>query len=1472
MAIDAFQVVALHNSLFFNTGSSNSRGSGAYASEFPMLPDNVNNSGTRYVRMAGVFASGQIASSQYASPGNQGSYLLRNGDTFGYPFRPFGSFYTRTLIYTIPADGANNFRSGYIGSFVGGMGGGNGQSGDNETCYVHDPNGTSVDFEPIYGHGAAVFPQGAGFTNQFRDSTSLPADGTAVVTKSSTAQTWARSMYAPPIFYTLWNSNVGGTAQTIGSGSVGFYIETKPSLQIAGTGSHCPFGSDGASVAGSQSGVGNGGSVFQPSNPQTSYNTPPVANTFYPFEQFNATGTRKLNSRSMSLLFARIFDNSNNSYGWRHEEDGSDPTGGNFGVNTTQITTQYPWQRINDEFRVRNASMFPINEEYYGFVMDTKCMIFSNKASMLPLLFFDLVDTWGSTKPRIAGVAVKTTSTIPATNNPWQGHIYFLSENGALVDYDFTTLGGTPTLIGLGGTTHGFPVPAVNEGYSSLTLSSDGLTLYALYGTQKNDPRTTSTGVTAPRVALYPYTISTQLVGSINVATVQGRINGRHLREATLLRDGRVAILCEDTTSGADTNNTLGSTNIAWQLMVFDPSAGTQWNASKINAGTPLSSSTFTNMQLTGDILTIAAVNTFSVGDVVTLGGITSSFYSTFNGMSLTVKTGSSGSTLIFNTPVHGDIGPVASPGGTAVRGLQYGQDFSSFWYYNPNAHMHHVGPNTVLVQGSWNGSNLFTVVLNAAGSTPVASSVTAVGSNSPVTVGGTNYSPSILPADIGFINNYGGNNGTSPLDIRHQSDFSTVGDRTFIWANDRAPIRPSDAGGTSNSSVMRMYYCQNSFNFNGTQQATYLERNTTDGNGYITQHNAPLAQGGASDHWYAGDLGNHDNTGSFSHNAWAFPLTVFTNNINFVIAPSSLGDDGPGSPVIYGRRILSQICYLPTYWKWSGSAWVIADNSLDAKNFPHPVPSTPGTDVNIIDGLIVNFGNSTSSSFGPSEFYNFNLCYGNTKMFRNVRFPYAAFAGQTFLQTDTRTMATQQAIAIQLVDTDICTIATPTVPVDPSAAPTTVTPGTLGWTTKMTWPKLNGSTQPYNGPLVVVLTANSFDPTTAIIAPNNNSSNTWTVGSDTFTASASATQGGYNPFDAFYGSPNVFWRGQNVTDWIEIDLGTGPAAAKVPLAYSYRPYWDGNGSDGTASNNPTNFVLEYSDNNSTWTTADSRTGISVKRGQAFSFSSVGAHRYWRLRTVNTFGGGAAALGFFQLYTAAPANSMSFSDLVFFNYSDNVGGDGQYLRQNGFARGLKFEVSTNGGSSYTQILPLWRASTGVAFCFNRQTGVTNLRITCQSGYNYGTSNGGASNDIVHNAFGPFYLIDWMTGAGQTTLNNARLGSSGASDGTPARGSWDTNILGTACDNYTIQIDALSPNTLLPQQAAIGQTNNGFIQTYSAIQVWDFFPVANNGYKAHPFWGFILFAGAGQANAFSTTYDGVHNGTSLSIEYNWGRRI
>jgi hypothetical protein len=115
----------------------------------------------------------------------------------------------------------------------------------------------------------------------------------------------------------------------------------------------------------------------------------------------------------------------------------------------------------------------------------------------------------------------------------------------------------------------------------------------------------------------------------------------------------------------------------------------------------------------------------------------------------------------------------------------------------------------------------------------------------------------------------------------------------------------------------------------------------------------------------------------------------------------------------------------------------------------------------------------------------------------------------------------------------------------------------------------------------------------------------------------------------------------------------------------------------------------------------------------------------------------------------------------------------------------------------TGIQALWRSHTGNIFTFPRQVGVTNIKITCQSGFNFNTQPNG-NNVPLTSGFGPFYLFDYdpQDLTGQAALNAARIGSSLAPVGTVDAASWDPNCIGMSKDTASLSFDGSSPNAII----------------------------------------------------------------------------
>jgi hypothetical protein len=107
----------------------------------------------------------------------------------------------------------------------------------------------------------------------------------------------------------------------------------------------------------------------------------------------------------------------------------------------------------------------------------------------------------------------------------------------------------------------------------------------------------------------------------------------------------------------------------------------------------------------------------------------------------------------------------------------------------------------------------------------------------------------------------------------------------------------------------------------------------------------------------------------------------------------------------------------------------------------------------------------------------------------------------------------------------------------------------------------------------------------------------------------------GHGAANAFDGDPSTFWNSANATlpQWIGYDLGAGNAAAIVEVRVSAR--------EDDAGQTPTTFDVQYSDDESTWTTLWSVTtgtwDATPASYQSFTLASAGQsgshYAYWRV-------------------------------------------------------------------------------------------------------------------------------------------------------------------------------------------------------------------------------------------------------------------
>src|SRR5271157_2258165 len=344
MGINVFQIGEL-NSNFLAPNSGSFTGT-SVASEFPLVFDNINASGSRLVVPYGVY--GSVSGTQTINSGVQadsyGQPTDGNGANQSQPYRPNGSYFVRTLQFSGTAAAPSLNRNGYVGSFCSGAGWQGGFYGSGQ--YANDINGTTVDYgEPIYSHGQFTSPQAAVFANQWRDATNPPSDGSDLIVNSSSV--YSRTQYMPPSYFLFHIDSLG--ANTLGSGNVKFHFENKPTLRCMGyDDSNRPYGA-GSSYTASWT-IGGAPGPYS-SDPLGGFGgiTTPYNN---PYEYYQASSTRKLNSRGLSLHLCKVLDNSWCAYGYVYEEDaitlspsavvGSGGHPVDLSVNTQ---TEYTWQR-----------------------------------------------------------------------------------------------------------------------------------------------------------------------------------------------------------------------------------------------------------------------------------------------------------------------------------------------------------------------------------------------------------------------------------------------------------------------------------------------------------------------------------------------------------------------------------------------------------------------------------------------------------------------------------------------------------------------------------------------------------------------------------------------------------------------------------------------------------------------------------------------------------------------------------------------------------------------------------------------------------------------------------------------------------------------------------------------------------------------------------------------------------------------
>lgn len=1221
------------------------------------------------------------------------------------------------------------------------------------------------------------------------------------------------------------------------------------------------------------------------------------------------------------------------------------PTFNNSGSTTTDNTVV--WQDsgltgvvgalgYQTDSRVRNAATIHMNDEYDLYVQETKFAIVSNKTTMYPLVFLDLLDTWNSgtwaAGFRIAGATVwsETTAwvtatvyaagqaildpngniqvvttggtsggTIPTFNATYNGttpsdgsvtwtnyganrsKIFFVSENGHLAVFDSNVANSSVTAL------TSASAPASGSAYGAVRIRTGFASLYAVSGCFTANPNAQSTSATG-LVGLLPYNIVAGTWGSISNAAFSSRHNARNLSEVTKLRNGWLALSVERVRVSGTTINNAGVAPI-------------------------------TNVALTTNVVTITAANNYVIGQQVQLAGLTSATF--LNGVQGTVlSTGLSGTQFEFNF-THADYVSASDTGnafdvewqvllfdpstttwnsnqitGDGTTNFSYGQPgFGSsgndiFLTYEGqyNNHLMDVAQSTsgsglpvILLQCNWRSNKLFVID----GSQSLASL-----SNSNV----TNVSRS-ASKDIFAGSSPTAPSNPSPLQIRK----SASDDRTLFWFNEQQFLSSTNNANTATPTTT--FVAPPSWHLAQWSQSSVtaiktIQQNAKDSNGNIQT----FAQDGS----FITDISSRQSNTAII-DAYSF-LGVWSDNaVNVVIYAGTDSNVGNGEygihqqsstpQQVFAHNLYQGTFYMPTYFKFVSGAFTMADSYADAVANPAPVPATAGTNVNLPYGLIGQFGQTTASSFGQFEWFAINVAWGNTKFVRKARYTWSMFAGQTFLASQTVPLTAANSVIPTVYLPDAfgpSNITFPSSFTNPMTSLTVSRPSSFvasqdGYGSCGVWPMLVSSVA-QNAPVQVVMTVNHPDPTTIMNRPNQ--------AGQTYGASSSA--GAQTPVtNAFNGCP---WMWQNFNaitgvggqwlanagagEWIAIDLGSAATAH----SYSFN---QGMTLPNQSPNTMSAWTLQGSNNSTpgaptlnvgTWTTIDTQSGVSPTRTWAGNVGSPASFRYYAIQAVTV--SGSMALGFFRLFTSTMQSTFNFSEILGFGPQlESTQNSSSSSLTSFFMRGLTFEVSTDSGSTYTEITPFWRAHMGGIWCFPRQTAVTNVRITCQSGYPYyniNTASWTSSPTANFLGVGPFQFVDYQVSTIDSSFA-ARLGSVGASDGTPTRGSFDTEFMGTACDAVSISIDSSVSPASLGQQFT--NADNFGVNISPVIAWWSFVPIPPgnnstfpNGFvRVHPAYGFVLFGGP-QPNTISGAggSDQVQAmaGTNMNIIYQWGRRV
>ena len=1405
MSTNAFQIATLNANLFYNDG-----GVGTWppfsGQNATELPLIPDNLNRALANLTCPMGIWSPYTHQMQS--SHQSEASRNGGSW---WQPNGGMYS----YASRAQGAfysrvvaftdEISRFGIVGGMVGGL--------VNPWYSLDGVNGGAVDYEPIYGHGVTSWPFNIDSqSTQYRNANSLPSDGASRI--NTTGSAWSRSNRLHSVHYIIHVLQGG----TIASGNIQVVVEQRPTSALTHGTNSFPFNA-------------------------SNFNIPTMH-----------TG---IDQAQYEVLLSRVWGaTATVSY-----------QGANHNSNSDVLTTAYPPIRLNDP-RIRGAATFNINYEYYGFVVDSWILVYSNKTSFCPVYVKDLSTIWpAATHPRIAGIASD-----PTTLNMWA-----LSESGEVAFIDMSVEGGIITAKASANS-------LLNAGERFGGFVKVGSIIYAMIGSYGESlampPATQVVGIVAYDTVANSWSVRRDYTG-------QARFSGRSLREMAALSDGRLAMLVESVDTDVLVPATLKTYGPTWTTLVEVPAdlqsvvvklagsdlvapASTRFKLryqllqahaigatiKRVPAGSPVGTAFSDTATITHGTATAwdnDAVTTPRTTDWINMpldpaydyyvffyAGIPNSSGLCYDGTTgprfglygcPTAQTVGKSRTAFFSGDLrnsgtvpdlnfginagvwHGAVVDLINDSGTDTfpgvvnTGLPSASAAWQLLVYNPTTFVWNA--NTL------DNANAMLCPLTSRQFgelfTPAANRLLIQASPFKDRIFAFDYSGVLDNTKFTALSwGAGGDIFPATWDKNYSNGALSTQELTITQNLMDSSVLFHLNGSTKNCSTgyeaLMVGWAWPQFAWDGTEKIQQINPNTLDANNTRTA---------TKDLLYACNLGVEGNM-----NKMVIPSFADTQ-ITFVHPgyESSTGNILPGSAT-------GGTYYLPRYFRFQGGNWVPAKNWADAAANPMSVSSTPDLPLNGPHGIVFLFGPNASTTFLAGEFHSMNVAYGYVKYARRGRYTFTVFAGRTFQMTETKTLAALRAIVPILHH-----------PAGVSASGPSNLSVSGG---HITWPTYNSVGDYINDNPCVV----TYDFTLAapgVSAVPRMSANT----TGSFVASASSSYDtNHQPYMAFKRTHTTpvndcdWWAASGTTPWLMIDMGAPITIRSYRLGVPNIPrtnYALGNMTGWTlqGSTNGTDFDDLHVVTGKDWGTGLPWVGATDFRGTSIphlaNVPTPGSYRYYRiLWHLHNSGGSYVGVSLLDLFTADLATSVDFSDITAFN-------DGT-----GVAVGTTFEVNT--GSGFNAITPRFRSHQGEIYSFDRQTGVQQLRIT--------TKNGRHMNNSTR-YWGPVQLWDYGT---QAVVNAARLGSAAAVDGTAAKGSFDSQCIGVNGDGVAVSVDGISPQQYVPVRCS---------EWAYASRGWHFYgPEAvqsSNTYAVHPFFGFVWLA----PNV---------TGTDVKIAYAWGRRV